>query len=330
MALSRRALLAGAGALVIAPPVRAAGSGVRFRHVFGEIELAAPATRVVSLGSDSHDVLLALGVAPLAIRSWYGDYPYGVWPWAQPLLGDAEPVVIGGEISAETVASLAPDLIVGIGSGMSREEYDLLSRIAPVLMQEPGTSTYGTSWQTLTRTLGRAVGKDALAADLIADLERRFSETRARHPEWEGRTAVAVWQDSGQTGVYTDEDTRPRFLRELGFRPPEAVAALPSFDGFYAIVSSEDFSPIDADLVIWISGQAHASDIAALPMRGAMRARREGREIPLEEVLTGALSFGTILSLPFALREMEPLIVLALDGDPATPVPPAVETGLAP
>lgn len=329
-ALSRRALLAAAGAALAAPPLCAGSADLHFRHVWGEITLAAPARRVVSLGANTQDALLALGVAPVAIRSWYGDYPFGVWPWAQDALGDAAPVLLRGEASAETIAGLRPDLILGMASGISQEEHALLSRIAPVLMQEPQYSTWGTPWQAMTRTIGRAVGRAAQAERLVRAVEAEFAAFRARHPDWVGRTAVAAWQDAGQTGAFTAEDTRARFLTELGFRQPEALLARTALDGFWTTVSSEDFAPLDADLLIWISDEARVPDIAALPMRRTMRAWREGREIFSDRITTGAMSFGTVLSLPFALRALEPEMMLALDGDPGTAVPSARRAGLAP
>ncbi|MGP3698158.1 ABC transporter substrate-binding protein [Rhodobacter sp. NSM] len=328
--LTRRALLASAGALVAARPLGAAAADLSFRHVWGEFTLPAPARRVVSLGASTQDPLLALGVVPVAIRSWFGDFPYGVWPWAQQHLGDATPVLLGGEVSAERIASLEPDLIVGIGSGLSQEEHAILSRVAPVLMQDAGVSTWGMAWDSVARRIGRAVGREAEAARLVEGVTGEFAGFRARHPSWVGRTAVAAWQDSGQTGAFTGEDTRSRFLSDLGFRPPEALLALPALDGFYTTLSSEDFDPIDADLLVWISDLGRAADIARLPMRRTMRAWHEGREIFSDFLTTGAMSFGTVLSLPFALHRMEPEMILALDGDPATTVPSAVEAGLAP
>ena len=47
-------------------------------------------------------------------------------------------------------------------------------------------------------------------------------------------------------------------------------------------------------------------------------------------LVAAAMSFGSVLSLPFALRELEADIAAALDGTPATPVASAVRAGLAP
>ena len=326
--LTRRAVLAGAAATLAAPAVRASG-GLRFSHVYGEIELKKPAERVVSLGYNTQDTLLALGTAPLGLRYWYGDYPYGVWPWAQPYLGDAEPVLMRGEVSIETVASLAPDLILGTGSGISEAEYAMLSQIAPVLMQPAEYTTYGSPWQVEVETIGRALGKDAMAADLVARVEWMFADARTRHPDWEGKTAVAAWHDGGQTGAFMGEDTRARFLSMLGFQPTEGLSRMPAIDGFYTNLSPEDLTPLEADLLVWISSAARAPDIANLAMRGTLKVQQEGREVFAGELLGGAMSFGSVLSLPFALEQFEPEFVLALDGDPATVVPSARDAGLA-
>jgi iron complex transport system substrate-binding protein len=68
----------------------------------------------------------------------------------------------------------------------------------------------------------------------------------------------------------------------------------------------------------------------ALPMRKTLKAHREGREVMAGSLIAGALSFGSVLSLPFALKELEADLVLALDGDPATKVASSVKAGLAP
>jgi iron complex transport system substrate-binding protein len=328
MRVSRRAVLATLAACLAAPPVLA--NGLRFTHAYGETLLPRPARRVVSLGYNTQDTLLALGVPPIAIRYWYGDFPYGVWPWAQPYLDGTQPVMIAGEVPMEVVASLAPDLIVAISSGISQAEYAVLSRIAPVLMHDPVGSAYGTAWDAMTRTLGRALGKDDLAEKLIGETNRRFAEVRARHPAWRGQTAVAAYHWGGRTGAFIGTDTRVRFLAELGFRPTPGIAALSGPQGFYGDLSPEDLSPLDADVLVWISSFNTVPDLVALPMRRTLKAHRQGREVFAGPLLAGAMSFGSVLSLPFALSRLEAEIAAASDGNPGTVVASAIAAGLAP
>ncbi|MEC9433797.1 MAG: ABC transporter substrate-binding protein [Pseudomonadota bacterium] len=340
--VARRAVLravlrgAGAAALALAAPAVARAETptdagpIRLPGPWGETRLARPARRVVSLGYTSQDGLLALGVVPVGLRHWFGDHPYGVWPWAQPLLGEARPVLMRGEVSIETVAGLAPDLIVAAGSGIGRAEHDLLTRVAPVLMQAPGRPVFGSPWPEDLRRLGLALGRAARAEALIAQVEDAFAALRARRPDWRGRSAVAAWRNGGETGAFMPADSRARFLADLGFRAPEALSRLPAPGGFYATLSPEDLSPLDADVLVWISSFDRAPDLAALPMRRTLVAHREGREVFAGPLVAGALSFGSVLSLPYALRALEPEIAAALDGRPGTPVPSAVRAGLAP
>lgn len=128
------------------PPTESFGPGdaqaadaafpVTIDHKFGSTTIEAEPTRVVSVGFNEHDVLLALGVVPVGLRDWYRDQPNGVWPWAQDELGGAEPEVLSSNsLTYEQIAALNPDLIVGVWSGMTDEEYELLSKLAPTVAQ---------------------------------------------------------------------------------------------------------------------------------------------------------------------------------------------------
>ncbi len=332
---SRRDLLCVLATALLAPalmhtPAIAADEPLQFDHAFGVTVLPRPATRVVSLGYLTQDPLLALEVIPLAIRDWFGNQPSAVWPWAQPFLKDARPAVIKGNVGLELVATLQPDLIVGIGSGISEAEYAGLSRIAPVLMQPKAFPAYGMPWDETTRLIGRAVGKDRLANELVAKTRKDFAAARQRHPDWAGRTAVAAYHYGSETGVFASSDTRGHFLTELGFIPTAANRLLDGSKNFYQKLSPEDLSALEADLIMWVSSSETATDLAALPMRRVLKAHSEGREVFAGGTVAAALSFGSVLSLPFVLSALEADIAAALDGDPKTPVASAVRAGIAP
>ncbi|MCO4317917.1 ABC transporter substrate-binding protein [Phyllobacterium sp. 21LDTY02-6] len=315
---------------VIRPTAAAAEDPLRFPHMFGVTELPRPAERVVSLGFSTQDTLLALGVVPVGIRYWFGDQPYGVWPWATPYLKDAKPALIKGTISLEMVATLKPDLIVGVGSAITEAEYAALSRIAPVLMSPPEFPAYGMPWEPLMRLIGRAVGKDQLANELIVKTSRNLAALRQRHPDWAGRTAVAAYHYGGETGIFASADARGRFLKELGFQPTAETARLDKAKSFYQKLSPEDLSALEADLLFWVSSFDQAPDIVNLPMRRTLKAHSEGREVFASGVLAAAISFGSALSLPFAASELEADIAAAIDGDPVTQVQSALRAGLVP
>ena len=156
---------------VLAAPAAAQDFPVRIHHAFGTATIPKQPARVVSLSFIGHDFLLALGVKPHALRKWYGDHPHGVWPWAQKALGNAAPIVMQGEIDIEAIAVMKPDLIVGQWSGMTENDYRLLSQIAPTIAHRAEWGPYGAPWQEMLRTLGAATGHLERAEAEIARLE---------------------------------------------------------------------------------------------------------------------------------------------------------------
>lgn len=302
----------------------AAGFPVEIEHVHGTTTIEAEPERVVSVGFTDQDTLLALGVTPVGIRDWYGDQPQAVWPWATDELGDAEPTVLSSaELDFEAVAALEPDLIVGLSSGMTASDYELLSQIAPTVAQSAEFPDYGMPWQEKTLVTGQALGRSAEAEQVVADTEELIAAAREEHPEFEGATAAAAFLFDGQPGGYASADTRARLLGDLGFETPAEFDELAG-DAFFFNVSPEQITTLDTDVLVWIVGsEAEAASIAALPTRATLQASQEGREVLTDAELSGALSFSSPLSIPEALEQLVPELALAVDGDPATAVPSA-------
>ncbi|MBV1897439.1 MAG: ABC transporter substrate-binding protein [Rhodobacteraceae bacterium] len=314
--------------MVYSPGAKAQSYPVTIEHQFGTTEITAPAKRVVSLSYIAHDTLLALGVVPYALRRWYGSDPYGVWIWGHDALGDAQPIVMQGEINIEQVAAMQPDLIVGQWSGMTQRDYNLLSRIAPTIAARAEYGDVGIPWQQMTRTLGLVTGTSARAEEIIARIEARLTSIRNAHPEWQGATSVMVW--IGQNGAYTSLDNRGRFLTDLGFMVPDLVDEKSAFDNFYVLIPAEDLSPIDVDALIWIDPGGMAQILDSKPLRPTMRSYREGREIYADQLLSAALSHSSPLSIDYALDRIVPLLEAAMDGDPTSQVPSSRDAGILP
>jgi iron complex transport system substrate-binding protein len=314
-----------------APDTTAAETGsvdaafpVTIEHKYGETVIEAEPMRVVSVGFGEHDGLLALGVIPVAVRDWYGEQPFATWPWAQDELGDAEPVVLASdEENYEQIAALDPDLILGISSGMTEEQYATLSAIAPTVAQPGDFIDYGTPWDVALEIIGRAVGRSAEAEQVIADTEQMFADAIAAHPEFAGSTAAVTFFFEEQPGAYGSQDVRSRTLGELGFVVPAEIDDLAG-DSFFASISAEDLSIIDTDVVVWIGlGEDTTAAVRDLPTRPTLRAAEEGREIVADDILSGAFSHASVLSLEYVIDELVPELALALDGDPFTAVPSA-------
>lgn len=334
LALARLLSLARLPSLVLALLAPAAAIAQDFPqsfvHRYGETVVEREPARVVSLGYISHDNLLAIGVVPVAIRYWFGDTPHGVGPWAEADLGEARPVVLRGEVSMEQVAALEPDLILALGSGITAEEYAVLSQIAPTVASAAEYGDFTLPWDVHALTLGRATGRLAEAEAAVAGIRARMAAMRAAHPGWEGQSGVVAYHWAGEPGAFLPGDTRANLLVDLGFAPPAPVAALARPDRFFVPFSPEDLTPLEAGVLVWMGDGGDAAALAALPLRRTLRAHAEGREIWADPLLAAAMSHSSLSSLPYALDRLEPELAAAADGDPSTPVPSAVAAGLAP
>lgn len=302
---------------------------VTIEHKFGKTEIPSQPTRVVTLGFTEQDPVLALGVTPVAVREWFGDQPYAVWPWARDKLGDAKPRVLNmapGELDFEAIAALRPDLIIAIHSGITEEEYRRLSAIAPTVAQPGDYPDYGVPWQEQTRIIGRALGREALAQQLVADVERKIEEARKRHPEFQGAT-VAMASPANAQGQYwvVGPNTPPmRFLSALGFRMPEPLTSLIG-ERDSALISGEQVRLLDVDVLIFQVLSAEGQRVIENdPLYRQLKVAAQGRTIffpGVDDPIYGALAFSSVLSLPYALEHLIPKLAAAVDGDPATTAP---------
>jgi iron complex transport system substrate-binding protein len=298
---------------------------VSIEHKYGGTEISKAPERVVSVGLTDQDPILARGVTPAGVRDWFGDQPHAVWPWARDELGDAEPMIVGSdtELNYEQIASLQPDVIIGVSSGMTEEEYATLSQIAPTVAQSDEYVDYGVPWQEQTRVIGRVLGRAEKAEELIAEVEKLFDEARQAHPEFQGKTAlVATPAEPGIYVAYGPNDVSGRFLTSLGFElPPEIVELTPEAP---ADISREQFELIDADVLIWLLNSPDEREVLANdPLYQRLGVASQGRDIFLEyEPFGAAIFFSSVLSLPLLLDGLMPQIAAAVDGDPATNATP--------
>jgi len=288
---------------------------VSIENRFGTTEIPAEPERVVTVGFNDQDFVLALGVTPVGVRENLGDYDAAQRPWAQEQLAGAGdiPTVGGEEIDVEAVAALEPDLIVGVYSYLDQAVYDQLSGIAPVLAQTDAHPDGATPWQEQTLLTGQALGKEAEAQQLVDDVEGRFATAVDENPSFAGKT-IAVDLTGVGSGHYLlgRDDLRTQFFTDLGFTVPDA-----STD-----VSPERLDLLEAD-VLAVNGYDQA-DATADTVFAGLDVVTQGRTVLLGSysgAVSAALGYGSPLSLPYLLDEVVPALAAAADGDPATTVP---------
>lgn len=295
-------------------------------HAYGKTETSEAPERVATVSWVNADVSLALGVVPVGMpTNSFGANAAGSTDWF-----DAELEKVGGEmpemysetdgINTEAIAALEPDLIIGAYSGMTEEEYETLSKIAPTIAMPEGDAPFGTAWQDSTRLIGEALGRTDQAEELIGDVEGQIEQVAVDHPEIKGTSFVFGNVDPSaaeQIYAYTGVDNRPRFLEQLGMvqSPAVAEASTGSPDEFSVTWSPERADELASDiLVTWAASDDMRAAIENDPLLGRIPAVKAGRMVAQtddQEVL--ALSAASPLSLPWALNNVVPDITAAAE-----------------
>lgn len=228
---------------------------VTLNHVYGSTTIEAAPKRIVTWGWGNEDAVIALGTMPVGIPfQSYGGGEDGVQPWIEQALaaaGGEKPAVLAntGEPPFEQIAALQPDLIIAAFSGITQDQYTLLSGIAPTIAYSG--DAYSATWQDVTTIVGAALGKSAEAATLIADTEQFLADEVAKYPDIPGTTFAGFNDFDGAIAVYAPLDARMRFLSGLGLVPAPSLEELSPNDGkFIFSLSYEVFDTLTSDILI--------------------------------------------------------------------------------
>lgn len=297
---------------------------VTIEHKYGKTTVQQAPERIVCVGLKEQDDLLAVGLVPVGATSWLDFGDKGVLgKWAEPKAADAKITVLNQDdgIQFEKIAALQPDLILALYSGISQADYDKLSRLAPVVAAPKGLVEYGIGWQDQAGTVGQAVGRPAQMQQVIDETRTKISKAADEHPEFDGRSGLVVTLYEG-IYVYGPQDPRSRLITELGFALPDDLAKAAGDRSFGDSISMEKIGLIDTDALIWLVSGSNADfkTLAKNKLYQNLRVARQGRAITIESLsdLDNAFNFSTALSIPYALDQLVPRLVAAVDGDPST------------
>lgn len=288
--------------------------------MFGTVDIPAPADgelTVVALGWSDAEMALALGVAPVAVSDWqgFGAESKGVGPWATDLFGDVTPELIerGDQaLNYEQIQALEPDLILNTRSSNDEAEFERLSEIAPTVYGPEGAASFATEWRDQLTLVGEALGEADAAASLIADVEGQIADAAAANPEFEGLTVASAAKFDAAYGAYLPGDGRFDLLGELGFVNNPAIADLEAL-GFYASVSAENVTALDADVAVVVPIGFTLAETEADPLLQSLPVVSEGRTVFIDPAseLSGAWSASSVLSIPYVLDELVPQLAEA-------------------
>ena len=233
---------------------------ITITHAFGETVLETKPEKIATISWGNQDVPLALGIVPVGVsEANYGVLDdSGLLPWTKDAFSDleaTEPNLFRDTdgIDFEAISASEPDVILAAYSGITQEEYDLLSEIAPVVAYPE--LPWQTFWRDQIRINATAIGMQKEGEALVTELETLIKEKLSSYSQLEGKSAAFFYfspTDLGKFYIYLPGDPRAAYLTDLGMHFPESVVTLAEgMESFCIEVSAEHVDILnDIDIVI--------------------------------------------------------------------------------
>ena len=235
-------------------------------------------------------------------------------PWAR-----AEPTRYDDADGApiEEIAKLTPDLILATNSGVTKEEYAKLSKIAPVVAY-PGDA-WGTPWQTSLEMVSKALGREKQAPAVLQATEDSIKAAAAKFPQTKDKTFIFGAMsptDNSKIDYYTPLDNRPRLLVDLGMKNAPVVESLTKGSTeFFKTISAEQASTLKSDVFItYTETDADMAKFLKDPLLGQVPALKTGGWVAATNKTDSlGMSAPSPLSIPWAMEKFVPTVAAALD-----------------
>ncbi|MGW5877038.1 iron-siderophore ABC transporter substrate-binding protein [Nocardiopsis terrae] len=295
---------------------------VSIESALGTAEIPDRPERVVTLGQGSAETAIALGTVPVGIESYeWGSDDTGYLPWIHEAVtesGEELPEQFAGadDIDFEAIIELAPDVILAPWSGVTQEQYDILSDIAPTVAYPD--LPWSTDWDQQIEIIGEALGQPEEAGELVVEIEERFEQTAADHPDFADLTFSYIYTDGpGTLGVFMPDEQRVAMVRRLGLEVDPVVETLPETEGTdSAVIGLENADKLaDSDLVFtFYSDPETRAEIEGQDLYAAIPAIERGAVVTSDDTsFVTATSLTNPLTVPWVIDRYVPLIEEAAD-----------------
>ncbi|GKU84623.1 iron-siderophore ABC transporter substrate-binding protein [Niallia sp. NCCP-28] len=259
---------------------------IKIKHALGETVIESKPKRVVTIQWGNQDVALALNVVPVGFSAAnFGvQDDSGLLPWTAEKLKELDvknPNVFHDTdgLDFEAISDAKPDVILAAYSGITQEDYDTLSKIAPVVAYPK--AAWATTWREQVELSATGMGMKKEGEQLIKDTEDMIKEKLSKYPQIKGKKVVWVnfsAKDLSKLHIYTPIDARVSFLGELGLEYPESVTEQIKDPNSYSLeLSAENVEALyDADVIVGYGDDDLYKTIKEDPLLGKIPAVKRG------------------------------------------------------
>ncbi|MGQ0464856.1 MAG: ABC transporter substrate-binding protein [Sporichthyaceae bacterium] len=338
-------------------PVESGAYPVYFKHTWGTTKIDKEPKRVVALGFRDQEAMSALGIKPLTIRNYFGAAtPWTNSPWLSedakagpyqvvvsdvrdpkngrvypsddgPILRTEFPQATNTPIwkevyDLEAIKALKPDVIIGLFSGWTLEDYLKLKEIAPTITGVSADGRdYFSSWQEEVIAVGAVFGRPAAAAKLVQQTQDAFGAVVSKNPEFrDANIAVAAPGPDGQYRIINPYAPLSRIFTSLRMTFPRQIESVtsPSGKAFRRAIYNVDLSTgamgylNGVDVLIMVVGNDGTAAMERLKKTAAyqnLTAVKKGRVLELGPGLAEAAYYASPQSLPWLLDQIVPQMI---------------------
>lgn len=296
---------------------------VTIQHGLGTTTIEQEPKRVATLGWGDQDAALALGVVPVgATKLTWGGNKKGSSDWFDHRLAredGKQPARYDDSDGApiDEIAELDPDVILASNSGITKQEYAKLSKIAKVVPY-PDTP-WTTRWQKSLKMVGQALGRSSRASDIRHRTDSAIASAKKKYPQIEGKSLIFGYltaTDLSSIGIYGPKDPRVSFMHDFGMTDAPAVTTAVKKGKFYQSVSAERAPRLKSDVFLtWSKKRGDMKKFAHNPLISKIPAIRSDHAYAEEDdAVSLAVTNPTPLSIPYAIKHFVPKVAQAVDG----------------
>ncbi|WP_238006508.1 ABC transporter substrate-binding protein [Dactylosporangium sp. AC04546] len=280
------------------PSSATAGAGypVSVNGAYGGVTVKSRPARVVALNPQVGEILVALGVQPVAVAASDKEIAE-TYPWLKGVFtGTLDPSLLENyEAKLEKIATYRPDLIVGSSYNVTDKAYTQATSVAPTFA---GLKVANDDWDDTTRALATLVGADA--KPVVDGVEQACTAARQKVPGLAGKTYQWVAVDDAQFRFGNGT-----WLECFGLKP---AANQDNTQSTNAAVSQERIEELNADvLALWdFSGQT--AKVKADPRYAKLPSVAAGTVIWTDIALATATNSPGPRSYPYMIERVLPTL----------------------
>lgn len=294
------------------------------KHAFGETVIKSKPERIATISWGNQDVPLALGIVPVGVsKANYGvSDETGLLPWTSEKfkeLGEENPNIFDDTdgLDFEAISNSKPNVILASYSGITKEDYELLSQIAPVIAYPK--LAWQTKWREQIILNSTAMGMEEEGNNLVIELENIIQQEVNKYPQMKDKNAAFFYfnpSDLGKFYIYLPEDPRADYLIDLGFNLPESVSNLSKESNSFALeLSSENVEALkDIDVIVCYGDENLLKSLQEDKLMNTIPAIKRGSVALIEDGKPLAASATpSALSIPYTIEEYVKIISEAVD-----------------